>query len=341
MKKLSEKIVSIALAVVGALLMSLLLAAMFGAVGTDEFDNKIVKILIITFSVIFCVLAAVEIASAFSDSDRLNAILLFKDEKSATKATVGVVKKLTYKAAKLMENVKITRIILNTDDHNDLKMRICVKIKGNDTKAVIERLRALVSDELESVIGVVFDTVDFKITKIKSDYRADDKKIDERISKARSESEQKTEVTEKAELLTEETERQNHTDAQNEVAENAETLTEEDGQENAADAQNEINENAEPQKEADEEKIEGAELLNGENERQNPTETQSEVKTESAEMLIEKDGVKTPAETRNEGENEAGAITPEPEITDVAAEEKATENSEAAVITDGEKKEER
>lgn len=197
MKKLLERIVAIALTVIGALLIALLLVVMFKAVDVAELDNQVVKILIMSLSVIFAILAALCIGAAFSDNDKLKAVLMFKDKESATKATVGVVKKLAKKAAKNVPNAKVTKVLLFVDDNNNVKLRVSIRVKGNDTENVINRVRAEITSTIAAVLDVEFASVDFKLIGVKTNYKPTDKEIDDKVKeyqKLKEEADRKAEL---------------------------------------------------------------------------------------------------------------------------------------------------
>jgi hypothetical protein len=197
MKKLLERIVSIALTVIGALLIALLLVVMFKAVDVKELDNQVVKILIMSLSVIFAILAALCIGAAFSDNDKLKAVLMFKDKESATKATVGVVKKLAIKAAKNVPNARVSKVLLLVDDNNNVKLRINLRVKGDDTENVINLVRAQITATIAAVLDVEFASVDFKLVGVKTSYKPDDKEIDDKVKeykKLKEEAEKKAEL---------------------------------------------------------------------------------------------------------------------------------------------------
>ncbi|HOB64543.1 MAG TPA: hypothetical protein PKH08_05275 [Clostridia bacterium] len=189
MRKILEKIVSIALTVIGLLFIALLLVVMFGAVGVDELDNQVVKALVIALTGVFVVLAAIMIAASFADNDKLNSILLFKDKESATKAAVTVVKSLVKKASKRVEQAKVTKVVLFGDENNNVRLVVYIKIKGNDTEAVINRVRAEIEATCDKVLEYRFAAIDFRITLVKADYKPSDSEIDAKVAAFKKEKE--------------------------------------------------------------------------------------------------------------------------------------------------------
>lgn len=182
MKKILEKVVSIALVVVGLIFITLLLVVIFGSIQGEELNNKLVQVLIISLSIVFAVLGGIMILSSFNDSDRLNSILIFKDKESATKAAVPVVKSLVKTASRRIEEAKVNKVVLLGDDNNNVKLVVYIKITSNDTEEVIKRVRAEIMATCYKVLEYQFSSVDFRITKVKSDYQPTDSEIQAQLA---------------------------------------------------------------------------------------------------------------------------------------------------------------
>lgn len=185
MKKILEKIVAISLTVIGLLLIALLIVVMLNAIDVQELDNQLVKVLIISLSVVFAVLAGIIIAMSFSDSDRLNSIILFKDKESATKATVSVVKKMVRKASKRVEEAKVTKVSMFGDENNNVKLAINLKINSNKTEEIIDRIRGEIMTTCSKILLYDFSSIDFKVVKLKTDYVPSSEEIEKTIAEYR------------------------------------------------------------------------------------------------------------------------------------------------------------
>lgn len=211
MKKILEKVVSIAVLVVGLIFITLLLVVIFGSIEGEELNNQLVQVLVISLSVIFGVLGAIMIISAFNDGERLNSILIFKDKESATKAAVPVVKSLVKTASNRVEEAKVNKVVLLGDDNNNVKLVVYIKIKSDDTEDVIKRVRAEIMATCYKVLEYQFSTVDFRITKVKSNYTPSQSEIDAQLELLQknqlqlSASDEEVEQTDKETILVEET----------------------------------------------------------------------------------------------------------------------------------------
>lgn len=187
MKKVFEKIVTIALAFIALLFVIMMLVIMFNPDYAVNMNNTFVHVLLILFACIFGVLTAFNIASAFSDAERVNNILLFKMKGSATKASVSVVKKTARAATKQVEGAKLRRAVLFADENNDIRMKITLKIRHDNVESVVNRVRATVIATFDEVLGFRFKEIDFVVVNLKNNFKPDSAKIDEAVEAFRKE----------------------------------------------------------------------------------------------------------------------------------------------------------
>lgn len=208
MKKLLEKIVTLALAFVGLLFVVLMLVLMFKPEYAQNLNNQLVHVLVIIFSGVFGILTFLNIYSAFSDAEKINSVLLFKGKESATKATISVVKKTAGLAIKQVPGAKMKKVSLYVNENNDVKMKIDIKAETEDVEELVTRVRATVVSAFEEVLGLSFAAVDFRLVKVKNAFKPDQNKIDEKIAEFKAELEAekaaKAEKEEKAEETKEE-----------------------------------------------------------------------------------------------------------------------------------------
>ena len=178
MKKVAEKIISITLGAISLLFVVLSLVAVFGAVQTADFDNKVVHALIIILTVVFATLTGINIYLSFLENDKLRAVMLRKDGGSSTKATVAAVKSTIRRAVKPESRGKVKKVQLLVDDNGTVRLRIEVKIKADNTQEVIDKMRALIEETFRAVMNIEFQTIDFKIVNLKHGYRPDEKAVE-------------------------------------------------------------------------------------------------------------------------------------------------------------------
>lgn len=189
MKKVAEKIISITLGAISLLFVVLSLVAVFGAVQTADFDNKVVHALIIILTVVFATLTGINIYLSFLENDKLRAVMLRKDGGSSTKATVAAVKSTIRRAVKPESRGKVKKVQLIVDDNGTVRLRIEVKIKADNTQEVIDKMRALIEETFRAVMGIEFQTIDFKIVNVKHAYRPDEKAVEARVAELKKQAE--------------------------------------------------------------------------------------------------------------------------------------------------------
>lgn len=187
MKKLTQKIASVALAVVSMFFIILILVVMFEGIDIKEItDSKLVHALIFIMFGVFVILTTIAIWLAFVEDERLSDILLFKDRESATKATVGVVKKTAKRVCKGVEESKIRKVVLHSDSSGNVSMNVEVKIASDETMAVITRLRALLIKTFDEVFGIEFASINFKVVKSKNTFVPGDKEVQAKIEEIKA-----------------------------------------------------------------------------------------------------------------------------------------------------------
>ena len=187
MKKVLDKIISITLGVISLFFVVLMLVTTFGGLEQADLDNNVVKALLITLGAIFAVLTVMEIAVSFRDDEKLNAVLLYKDRDSSTKATVAVVKKTAKRVAKTMSaEAKVGKVQIVSDDAGNTRLKVDVKILTDRTEETAVRLRAILVESFKKIFGIEFASIDFRVVKSKSAYLPAEEEIKARISELKS-----------------------------------------------------------------------------------------------------------------------------------------------------------
>lgn len=145
-----------------------MLIVMFKPEYAENMNNPLVNVLIIIFACIYAILSGINIARAFSDSERINSILLFKGKDSATKASISVVKKTAKVATAQIEGAKLKKAILLVDENNDVKMKVDLKINDDDVDKIINSVRANIITTFDEVLGFRFKSIDFSVVNLKN-----------------------------------------------------------------------------------------------------------------------------------------------------------------------------
>ncbi|HQC55325.1 MAG TPA: hypothetical protein PKX91_06355 [Clostridia bacterium] len=186
MKKIMEKIISVALAVVSLFFVILILVTMYGGIEMESLSDPLVRALIFIMFGAFVLLSVFNIWTTFIDDEKLSDVLLFKDRESATKATVGVVKKTAKRVCKNVEEAKIRKVILHSDASGNISMNIEIKIKSDETLDVVTKVRALIIQTFDEVFGIEFASINFKVIKSKNTYVPTDKDVDTKVQELKA-----------------------------------------------------------------------------------------------------------------------------------------------------------
>ena len=187
MKKVLDKIISITLGVISLFFVVLMLVTTFGGLEQADLDNNVVKALLITLGVIFALLTALEIAVSFRDDEKLNAVLLYKDRESSTKATVAVVKKTAKRVAKTIKTeAKVGKVQIISDDAGNTRLKVDVKILTDRTEETSTKLRAILIESFKKIFGIEFSSIDFRVIQSKSAYVPGDAEVAARINEIKN-----------------------------------------------------------------------------------------------------------------------------------------------------------
>ena len=201
MKKIFEKVVTITLGVISLFFVIMMLVTAFGGLELSDFDNSIVRALLICLAVIFAVLTGLAVFAAFQDNEKLSSVVLFKNKESATKATVAVVKRTAKRVVKEIPEAKLTKVQIVADDNGNVRLKVDVKLATDATMEVVTKVRALLIDTFANVCGIEFASIDFRIVKSKNSYVPSAAAVDQRVAelKATVEINKPEEVAEAAE----------------------------------------------------------------------------------------------------------------------------------------------
>lgn len=186
MKKILEKITTIALAVISILFIALIWVIMFKPEIAVDLKNDLVYAFVILLSSTFVILTTLNIYSAFVDNERLSDVLLFKDRESATKATVGVVKKTAKRITKNMEEAKIKKVTLYSDVSGNISMNVEIKVKSDETMNVVTKVRALLIKTFDEIFGIEFSAINFRVTTSKNKFVPKDEDVQAKVDELKA-----------------------------------------------------------------------------------------------------------------------------------------------------------
>lgn len=186
MKKIFEKVVTITLGVISLFFVIMMLVTAFGGLELNDFDNSIVRALLICLAVIFAVLTGLAVFAAFQDNEKLSSVMLFKNKESATKATVAVVKRTAKRVIKDIPEAKLTKVQIVADDNGNVRLKVDLKLSTDATMDVVTKVRATLIDTFANIFGIEFASIDFRIVKSKNSYVPSAAAVDKRVEELKA-----------------------------------------------------------------------------------------------------------------------------------------------------------
>jgi hypothetical protein len=187
MKKSFEKFLAITAGTLNLLFLILIGLIIYKKLDVTLLDNQLVVTLLSILGAINIILLGFIIANAFIDRETLAAVMLFSDKTSSTRAGINVVKKIVRRSAKQLGNVKVAKTALFLEENNGLRMRIAVKIREDEVEDAIDKFRCLLIDEFMNILEIEFNSIDFKVTALKTNYKANLVEIGKRAEKIKEE----------------------------------------------------------------------------------------------------------------------------------------------------------
>jgi hypothetical protein len=199
MKKNLEKILITASIVIAVVLIMVLLITAFGGIDVKEFDSQLVRGLLITFAVMYLLLAIASLIMVFLSSDAVKEIMVRSEQKGSVRVSIGVVRKMVKETCAKIEGVKCQKVNIITDDYG-VRLKIGVKMTDKDVTETETYIRAMLEDMFHGALGFKFHTIEIKVISLKAKYQIDDAVVDEKVQKRLAAIEREERAREEAEL---------------------------------------------------------------------------------------------------------------------------------------------
>lgn len=181
MKKNIEKILASAGLIIALVLIVILIVTAFGGITESEFDNQLVRGLVITLSVLYLVLAISSLTLLFLGSDAVREITLRSEQGGNCKATLSVIRKLVKETFYGIEGVKIGKVSLIVNEYG-VKLKVAVRITDRDVFETETYLRALLEEVFRGALGFRFHAIEFKIVSLQARFKPDKDKVEAQVA---------------------------------------------------------------------------------------------------------------------------------------------------------------
>ena len=178
MKKHLSRITAIVSAVFGLVFIILLICTAFGGLSSEDFDNKLVKILLFVFGGCYVAITVTAVALQFSDKVTVKEVQVSQSMGGNVKVTPAVIRGLIKKNVKALPGIKFRHMSLFLTEFG-VQIGMTVSCSGGrraqETGAF---LQALVADVCKRELDLEFRTINVKVVGFKSVYTPDVAKIE-------------------------------------------------------------------------------------------------------------------------------------------------------------------
>ena len=181
MKKNIEKILASAGLIIALVLIVILIVTAFGGIEQSEFDNQLVRGLVITLSVLYLVLAVSSLTMLFLGSDAVREITLRSEQGGSCKATLSVIRRLVKETFYGLEGVKTGKVTLIVNEYG-VKLKVAVRITDRDVFETETYLRTLLEEVFKGALGFKFHAIEFKIVSLQARFKPDKDKVDAAVA---------------------------------------------------------------------------------------------------------------------------------------------------------------
>ncbi len=202
MKKHFVKIFASASVVVAAVLIVVLLVTAFGGIKPEDFDNELVKGLLVTLGILYFVLVAIALSLLFLSDDVVKEVTMRSEQEGSSKVTVSVIRKLVKSTGNQIEGVKVGKVALVSNEYG-VRLKVAVKVVDKDVIETELYIRTMLEKMFKDVLGFKFHAIEIKITALQPATKIAPEDVKDKVQEL-FEEKKSEEVSEAAVELTEE-----------------------------------------------------------------------------------------------------------------------------------------
>ena len=177
MKKNLEKIFASASIIIAVIMIMILIVTAFGGIEFKEFENQLVRGLLITLAILYLVLACVSLVMMFVNSDVIKDVVIRTETGGSVRVSASVITKMVKRACAEIEGLKCKKVVLVQTDYG-VRLKLNVKIVDKDVVETETYLRTLLEDMFFGEFGFKFESIEVKIMVLTPKYKSDKSKID-------------------------------------------------------------------------------------------------------------------------------------------------------------------
>ncbi len=245
MRKITEKVATVALICIALVFVVTTVLYMSGAIAPQEnwAANGISGPLVIVLAVLFAGLSAYLVYENFSTHANVKRVLLYCDSESATSADRRVVTNIVNGCAKQVEGIKVKKTRIAADDKQGFVLTLNVVSENATVQKSLDTLRCMLDESFNKTLGLKFNSINFVVDKLAAKFAPDvkhAKEMAETLADSREEADahyqdplDKCDDTDKTEL-------DNTADTDIDAEETTETEPSEQAEEQEANKENEL-----------------------------------------------------------------------------------------------------
>ena len=180
MKKNLAKILASASFVVALILVIILLVTAFGGIEMDDFQNKLVRGLLMAIAILYVALATITIVLLFVQGEALHEVVIKMENGGNVRVNAKVFTKMIKKEVKNIEGVHCQKVQLFGDGYG-VRLKLNVKIKDKDVEVAETYLRTLIEDMFMQEFRYHFSSIDVNIMQLVPKYKANQEEINAHV----------------------------------------------------------------------------------------------------------------------------------------------------------------
>lgn len=187
MKNLVVKVAQIAQVVLSAIFVIMLVCTILGLIPVNvNVDGKVIcdsylKILLLLLSIVYVALSVFLVLNAINNANKLKYVKLAGNQQTISFVNTHIIKKICKKNAKLVKNVKVSKISVYSNELNNLSLNVFMSANTDDVGYATERFRLVLVDSFYNILGIRFSAINFRVKKLKSSYTPNIEEIEKNV----------------------------------------------------------------------------------------------------------------------------------------------------------------
>lgn len=190
MRKLAEKIAIVAQICITLVFAVITILSLTNAFYYDNADsnvnaqgNSVLTALVFALVAAYLGLSAYILYVNFSEKENIKRVLLFCDSESATHTTTKVAHRIVRECAKQTKGIKVKKTRIRPDEKQGLALNLKINVVSDNVSQEVDTFRCLLADSFANTLGLSFNSINFEVSKLTTNYAPNSAKADEMAEK--------------------------------------------------------------------------------------------------------------------------------------------------------------